>query len=114
MKRVLDLEKSVINDVIATKVCVINDGDSAEIRVFRDYANKVREMQKVRGVVMKNGWWWRRLSPDLRSFMLWELLKEEGLRYADADWAALPDNLRSRISACSRHMVRLLDGCPWR
>ena len=114
MKRVLPIEKSVINDKDDAIMPVINNGISGELAAFKVYANKVRELAKIRGLVMKSGWWWRRVEPQLRQFLLWQLLEDEGLRYADSEWSAMPEPLRTRISAESRRLVRYLDGCPWR
>lgn len=113
-KTVNALEKSVINDCDGVKASVINDGVSPEFRAFREYANRVRELQKVRGFLMKGGWWWRRLEPQLRQFVLCQVLRDDGMQYAHSEWAALPGELRTRISAESRRLVRVLDGCPWR
>lgn len=86
---------------------------------FAKWANQVREVQSVkagrRGVGPGGAVrWWARLPESLRLYLLSTVAPDDWERYAGADWAALPDGLRSAIALECRGIGRAVAGCPWR
>lgn len=86
---------------------------------FARWANQVREVQSVkagrRGVGPGGAVrWWSRLPESLRLYLLSTVAPDDWERYAGADWAALPEGLRSVIALECRGIGRAVAGCPWR
>lgn len=119
--------QSVINNAMTGIGGVINDvmPKTAQVKAhtgetFRDYANRIREIESVRqwgqgrGRAAGGRMWWYRLGPVVRAFLLTTIGMDDWEKYVESEWQTLPDALRSAISFQSRSLQRMLEGCPWR
>jgi hypothetical protein len=93
---------------------------SAMPQTLKALANKWREIDAVRQHA--NGWggaggaarWWRGLDVQIKTMLLTWSGVDDWARYIDADWAALPDGLKTTVALNARATARVLARCTWR
>ena len=99
---------------------VIDNAKSKVRRAFDVWANDLRDVQAVRMRQQGRGGrgggltWWRTLDDRHRAFILSTVCPDDWEKWIYADWAALPDGLRTAISIETKAVMRALEGCPWR